>query len=201
MQRNSLLIQDSGDKRQRGLAKSAVVSLKNVNGRQESLTFQFWVPSVSAPLWQYTLWRNPSVALGPLNSSQAGKFLLKDLLKVRPCSFWPPWFHLRENKNPTVGCITPSPFPQPTLSLFRWLDSCWRSTLRSAFPVVPSSTSDVIRVYRLCLAKKRSHPRRQLWCISPRSRKQDNISETRSAKNFNHMVKSKYGKLVAWHWV
>ena len=41
MRRNSVLIQDSGDKRQRGLAKSAVVSLKNVNGRQESLTFQF----------------------------------------------------------------------------------------------------------------------------------------------------------------
>ena len=37
---NSLLIQDSGDKPQRGLAKSAAVSLKNVNGRQESLTFQ-----------------------------------------------------------------------------------------------------------------------------------------------------------------
>ena len=40
LQRNSLLIQDSGDKRQRGLAKSAAVSLKNVYGRQESLTFQ-----------------------------------------------------------------------------------------------------------------------------------------------------------------
>ena len=37
LQRNSLLIQDSGDKRQRGLAKSAAVSLKNVNGRQETL--------------------------------------------------------------------------------------------------------------------------------------------------------------------
>ena len=40
LRRNSLLIQDSGDKRQRGLAKSAAVSLKNVYGRQESLTFQ-----------------------------------------------------------------------------------------------------------------------------------------------------------------
>ena len=40
LQKNSLLIQDSEDKRQRGLAKSAAVSLKNVNGRQESLTFQ-----------------------------------------------------------------------------------------------------------------------------------------------------------------
>ena len=40
LQRNSLLIQDSEDKRQRGLAKSAAVSLKTVNGRQESLTFQ-----------------------------------------------------------------------------------------------------------------------------------------------------------------
>ena len=40
LQRNSLLIQDSGDKRQRGLAKSATVSLKNFYGRQESLTFQ-----------------------------------------------------------------------------------------------------------------------------------------------------------------
>ena len=40
LQRNSLFIQDSEDKRQRGLAKSAAVSLKNVNGRQESLTFQ-----------------------------------------------------------------------------------------------------------------------------------------------------------------
>ena len=37
LQRNSPLIQDSGDKRQRGLAKSAAVSLKNVNGRQETL--------------------------------------------------------------------------------------------------------------------------------------------------------------------
>ena len=40
LQKNSLLIQDSEDKRQRGLAKSAAVSLKNFNGRQESLTFQ-----------------------------------------------------------------------------------------------------------------------------------------------------------------
>ena len=40
LQRNSLLIQDSGDKRQRRLAKSAAVSLKSVNGRQESLSFQ-----------------------------------------------------------------------------------------------------------------------------------------------------------------
>ena len=40
LQRNSLLIQDSGDKRQSGLAKSAAVSLKNVSGRQESLSFQ-----------------------------------------------------------------------------------------------------------------------------------------------------------------
>ena len=40
LQMNSLLIQDSEDKRQRGLAKSAAVSLKTVNGRQESLTFQ-----------------------------------------------------------------------------------------------------------------------------------------------------------------
>ena len=37
LRRNSPLIQDSGDKRQRGLAKSAAVSLKNVNGRQETL--------------------------------------------------------------------------------------------------------------------------------------------------------------------
>ena len=40
LQMNSLLIQDSEDNRQRGLAKSAAVSLKNVNGCQESLTFQ-----------------------------------------------------------------------------------------------------------------------------------------------------------------
>ena len=40
LQRNSLLIQDSGDRRQRGLAKSAAVSLKSVNGRQESVSFQ-----------------------------------------------------------------------------------------------------------------------------------------------------------------
>ena len=40
LQRNSLLIQDSGDKPKRGLAKSAAVSLKNVSGRQESLSFQ-----------------------------------------------------------------------------------------------------------------------------------------------------------------
>ena len=37
LRRNSQLIQDSGDKRERGLAKSAAVSLKNVNGRQETL--------------------------------------------------------------------------------------------------------------------------------------------------------------------
>ena len=37
LRRNSPLIQDSGDKRQRGLAKSAAFSLKNVNGRQETL--------------------------------------------------------------------------------------------------------------------------------------------------------------------
>ena len=51
LQKNSLLIQDSEDKRQSGLAKSAAVSLKNLNGRQESLTFQVWVASASAPLW------------------------------------------------------------------------------------------------------------------------------------------------------
>ena len=37
LRRNSPLIQDSGDKRERGLPKSAAVSLKNVNNRQETL--------------------------------------------------------------------------------------------------------------------------------------------------------------------
>ena len=37
LRRNSPLIQESGDKRQRGLAKSSAVFLKSVNGRQGSL--------------------------------------------------------------------------------------------------------------------------------------------------------------------